>query len=228
MSSSPFTNCLFQEDWWLDAVSPNNWHKIIIGDPKNPDLVFPYIYTQNYGFSRIHMPQLTQTLGPWIRDTSSKQCKKLSREKELFFELIEKLPAFHDFRQSFHYSLTNWLPFYWKEFCQTTKYTYVLEDLTDLDKIWKGFQENIRREIRKSQKIVTVKTDLDVNTFISIQKKTFSRQNLPLPFSKEFLIKINNICATKDCRKIFYAIDEQNKIHAAIYILYGTIGLLTT
>lgn len=220
MPSSPFTNCLFQEDWWLDAVSPHNWNKIIIGDPKNPDLVFPYIYTQRYGFNRIHMPQLTQTLGPWIKNTGSKHCKKLSREKDLFFELIKKLPEFHDFHQSFHYSLTNWLPFYWKDFCQTTRYTYVLDDLTDLEKLWNGFQENIKREIRKSQKIVTVKTNMDINNFINIQRKTFARQNLSLPFSKEFLIRVDQICLHKNCRQIFYAADEQDKIHAAIYIIW--------
>lgn len=220
MTASPLTSCIFQEDWWLDAVSQNNWKKIIIGDPKNPDLIFPFLYTSKYGFNKIHMPQLTQNLGPWVKDTGAKYCKKIAREKDLFYELIKKLPPFDEFSQSFHYSVTNWLPFYWKGFSQTTKYTYVLENLTDLEKVWGEFQENIKREIRKAKKIVTVKEEMDINKFIDIQIKTFTRQNLPLPFSRELLLKVENACSEKNCRKIFCAIDEKDRIHAAIYIIW--------
>jgi len=105
----------------------------------------------------------------------------------LFYELIEKLPPLDAFAQSFHHSFINWLPFYWKGVRQTTNYTYILEDLTDLEKIWSGFQENIRTDIRKAQKTVTTKVDLDIHNLVDIQIKTFSRQNLLLPFSKEFI-----------------------------------------
>ena len=117
------------------------------------------------------MPQLTQTLGPWIKDTGSKYCKKLAREKDLFYELIDKLPPADFFSQSFHYSITNWLPFYWKEFSQRTLYTYVIEDLTDFEKIWSGFQEKIKTEIRKAQKTTVVKTDLNIDEFLKIYEE---------------------------------------------------------
>ncbi len=220
MSDSSFTNCIFQEDWWLDAVAPNRWEKIIIGDPQSPDLAFPYVYTHKKGFKKIHMPQLTQTLGPWIKDTGSKYCKKLAREKDLFYELIDKLPPADFFSQSFHYSITNWLPFYWKEFSQRTLYTYVIEDLTDFEKIWSGFQEKIKTEIRKAQKTTVVKTDLNIDEFLKIHSKTFQRQNLPMPFTSEFIKRVDSACQKKKCRKIFYAVDKENRIHAAIYIIW--------
>lgn len=37
---------------------------------------------------------------------------------------IDNLPKFDYFNMNFHYSITNWLPFYWRGFKQTTRYTY--------------------------------------------------------------------------------------------------------
>ena len=220
MKHSDFTNSVFQEDWWLDAVSPNSWKKIVIGDARNPDLVFPYVCTRKYRFNRIHMPKLTQTIGPWLKNTDAKYCKKLSREKDLFFALLEKIPDFDDFCVAFHYSFTNWLPFYWKGFRQTTRYTYVLDELTDLEKVWYGFQENIKTDIKKAQKIVSVNTEMDMDSFINIQKKTFQRQNVAFPFSKDFLVRVDQACSARSCRKFFYAIDEKYRVHAAIYVMW--------
>lgn len=71
-----------------------------------------------------------------------KYANRLSEEKQLMTELTEQLPRFDLFRQNFHYSITNWLPFYCKGFQQTTRYTYRLSDLSDLDAVWAGFREN--------------------------------------------------------------------------------------
>ncbi len=32
------------------------------------------------------------------------------------------------------------------------RYTYILDDLTDMDALWGGLRENIRRECRKAEK----------------------------------------------------------------------------
>ena len=31
--------------------------------------------------------------------------------------------------QNFHYGITDWLPFYWEGYRQTTRYTYMLKDI---------------------------------------------------------------------------------------------------
>ena len=54
-------------------------------------------------------------------------------------KLLELLPLAHFFYQRFDTEFTNWLPLYWANFNQTTRYTYVIEDLSDLDIIWKTF-----------------------------------------------------------------------------------------
>ena len=91
-------------------------------------------------------------------------------------KLCEGAPTPEIFCQNFHYSVTNWLPFYWHGFSQTTRYTYVIENLDDLDLVWAQFQEKIRTDIRKAQKKVIVRTDLDIDKFLDINTLTFTRQ----------------------------------------------------
>ena len=56
----------------------------------------------------------------------------------LIMEVITLVTLSHNF----HYSITNWLPFYWQGFNQTSYYTYLLEELSDLEKIWTEFTQD--------------------------------------------------------------------------------------
>ncbi|NLD98072.1 MAG: methicillin resistance protein, partial [Synergistaceae bacterium] len=122
------TNCLFQQPWWLDAVAPGEWDAVVAEHGGRIVGRLPYIKKQRMGFTHIAMPQLTQTLGPWIEPKEAKYPKVLAWQKDVMTELIERLPKFDSFQQNFHYDVVNWLPFFWQGFEQTTRYTYVLPD----------------------------------------------------------------------------------------------------
>ncbi|QCS49049.1 GNAT family N-acetyltransferase [Picosynechococcus sp. PCC 11901] len=213
-------NCIFQQPWWLDAVSPDTWSAIEI--EKNNRLIarFPYVIRQKYGLTMLTMPKLTQTLGPWLEPSKAKYAKQLSQQKDIMNEVISRLPSHDYFCQNFHYSVTNWLPFYWQGFTQTTRYTYVLEKLDNLEQVWAGFQENIRREIRKATKKVKVKTNLDIETFLNVNSLTFQRQGKKLPYTRELVQRLDTACLKYQARQIFFAEDAQGRIHAAIYIVW--------
>lgn len=135
-------------------------------------------------------------------------------------ELIDALPRFDLFRQCFAPEVTYWLPFYWRGFSQTTRYTYRLPNLTNLACIWAGVRENIRREIRKAEKIVAVRDDLDIESFIRVWALTFARQGARLPVSRELLYRLDAACEKRCCRRMLFAEDAQGKIHAAAYIVW--------
>ncbi|HRR40785.1 MAG TPA: hypothetical protein P5244_06085, partial [Syntrophales bacterium] len=141
---------IFSQPWWLDAVAPGSWGEVVVEKGGQIHARLPYVIQRKRGLTLLTMPPLTQTLGPWLRPYPGKYANRLSEEKQLMTELIEQLPRFDLFQQNFHYSITNWLPFYWKGFQQTTRYTYRLHDLSNLDAVWTGVRENIRTEIRKA------------------------------------------------------------------------------
>ena len=211
---------IFVQPWWLDAVAPEQWDELTIEKGGQMVARMPYVMTKKKGFNLISMPKLTQTLGPWLAPHEAKYAKELSREHQLLEELISQLPPFDHFVQNFHHSVTNWLPFYWQGFQQTTRYTYLIPDLNDLDKLWGELRSNIRTDIRKAQKQLTAKTDLDLEVFLDLNEMTFTRQGLELPYSRNLVRRIDQACQTHNCRKIFVAEDNNGYLHAGVYVVW--------
>ena len=211
---------LFQQPWWLNAVAPGRWSAVEIyrGDELKARL--PYVVDRRMGLTLFRQSPLTPSLGPWVSPSEGKYASQLARQKELYMDLIAQLPVHDYFSQNFHCSVENWLPFYWKGFQQTTRYTYVIENLTHLDHVWSEFQENIRREIRKASKRLRVHSDYEIDKFLDVHELTFKRQGLLLPYSREFVHRIDTACSARSARKIFFAEDGGGRIHAAAYIVW--------
>ena len=212
---------IFLEPWWLDIVcGKENWDVVIIEEAGALVAAFPYCMRRKYGFTWLFQPPLTPRLGPWLSPSEGKYASQFSRQKKKMALLVEQLPDFDYFCQNFNHQVTNWLPFYWKGFHQTTYYTYLFDDLSNINKIWNGFQNTVRTDIRKAQKKTIVKSDLDIDSFIDIYEFTFRRQNLSLPYTRDFIRTLDNACDKYGRRKIFYAQDEKKRIHAAIYLVW--------
>ena len=168
------------------------------------------------------MPPLTQILGPLlVPPRGVKYEANLSREMEWLRELVALVPPVDGLQFNCHYRFTNWLPFCWAGYQQTTRYTYVFEDLHDLAAIYKGMSAKTRNIIRKSQKAgIVVEECEDIETFLPLLRLTFSRQGMEVPFAEELVRRIDATCAARDARKMFTARDREGRIHAILYHLY--------
>lgn len=213
---------IFSQPWWLDAVAPDSWGEVRIEKGGILYARMPYVNKKKLGLNIIDMPPLTQTLGPWLRPYEGKYANQLAEEKELMTALIKQLPTFDVFQQNFNHSITNWLPFFWQGFQQSTRYTYVLDDLAELDAIWEGMEKKIRTSIRKAEKLVTVRDDLNLDQFITLNEMVFARQGKKIPYSRSLVERIDAACQTHDCRKIFFAQGADGRIHAAVYLIWDS------
>lgn len=213
------TNSFFQQAWWLEAVAQNSWDEVRVEVDGELRARLPFVVQKRRGLTVLTMPPLTQTLGPWWLESEGKSATRLAREKELMSALIEQLPEHDYFSQSFHYSVTNALPFYWAGFDIHVRYTYIFEQL-DLDTIWAEFQKNIRSHIRKAEKQVEVRDDLGIDAFIEVNTLTFERQGLTLPYSHDLVYRIEEACVQQEARRIFFAQDAQGRVHAAVYLVW--------
>jgi hypothetical protein len=214
---------IFSKDWWLDAVcGGDNWDVALVKRGELIGASLPYKKIPKFNQPNLVMPKLTQTLGPWLRPSKAKYANMLAEQKDLMAELINQLPPFDYFSQNFHYSITNWLPFYWQGFSQTTRYTYVIDDLSDINKVWDGLLPNIRTDIKKAQNRfgVEVCDDLGIDSFLDANELTFVRQGQKLPYERQFVKRFDDACVAHDARKIFFGRDKEGKIHAAAYIIW--------
>lgn len=215
---------LFSQDWWLDSVAGDNWDVCLV--QKRGEIVasMPYVMTKRYGFTFLSLPPLTQNLGPWLKLTQTNNSKRLSQQKDWMQELIDQLPEYDHFNQNWHYSQTNWLPFYWRGFEQSTRYTYVIEALSDLDKVFGNFNSSYRNKIRKASKLVSVERNMDPSDFFAINQKVFLRQGITTPYTEKFFLNHDKVLKAKKCREIFYAKDSEGNIHSALYLTWDNMS----
>jgi hypothetical protein len=212
--------CLFAEPWWLDAVAPGDWGDVLLHEGEDLRARLPFTLKRRLGVTALTQPALTPILGPWLSPSDAGQVKALARQLSLMEELIGALPPHDLFRQAFHPSLFNWLPFYWEGFSASVMYTYRLEQLDDVDAAWSGLRQNIRREIRKAEKQLEVTTELSLEAFLEVNAKTFARQGMAPPYPAELVARVDAACADRDARRILFARDAQGQLHAALYVVW--------
>ena len=213
---------IFSQAWWLDAVAGEAWDLCLVENGEEIVASMPNVTKKRYGFTLLSHPPLTQNLGPWLKPSQAKYSKMLSQQKDWMQALMDQLPKYDYFNQNWHYSQTNWLPFYWRGFEQTTRYTYVIEDLSDLDRLWDGLEAKIRTDIRKAENKVgvKVKTDLPIEEFIALNEMTFVRQGMTMPYSKNFVKNLaEKAMQRKQCRW-FIGQDADGQNHAGVLIIW--------
>ena len=213
-------NSIFEQPWWLDAVAPGQWDAVEI--QKDGDIIarLPYVKTKRLGFSLLGMPDYTQTLGYWINDTGAKNARKYARNKDLVSELVEKLPKGCSIDIALDHTCDYLFPFHWNGFKNQMAYSYRLENIQDIDRLWAGFADNIRREIKKAQKQLTVEEDHSIEDLILMQEKTFRRQGRRLRDHSELLKRLDQVLDEKDAKKLLCAVDSEGRIHAASYFVF--------
>lgn len=212
---------LFSQHWWLDATAgEGNWDVALVEENGEVVASMPYTIRKAWGFTIISQPILTQTLGPWMRPSDAKYSRQLGLQKKRIQALFEQLPSFDHFQQNWHSSIKNWLPVYWLGYTQTTRYTYVIPDISDPGSVLANFDSSYRNKIKKAEKLLQIKTGLSIEKFFEINTLTFSRQDLKIPYSLDFLKTHDSSLEEKGQRKIFYAEDSEGKIHSALYLTW--------
>lgn len=214
--------CLFHQPWWLDAVCAEPWRWSCVWVERGDDIAaaWPLAYKIRWGFRLIETPPPTPYQGPVLRPSTAKYANRLSEEKDLMSELVAKLPRFALFEQHFHPALTNWLPFYWKGFQQTTRYTYQIRDTADLEAVWEATRDSVRKSLRKARETLKVREEPDYESALALHKLTLSRQGMRLPHPEAFLRRLHAACAARNAGKLLVAEDPSGRPHAFVQLLW--------
>ena len=218
ISNSP-QGTIFTTPDWLEAVAPGRWQYLTLKSKNSLKICMPIILSKKMGFSVCNMPPFTQSLGILLPYHEGKYAEILTKNINYTSELIPSIPKSSFFRQRLHPSLTSWLPFYWEGYNQSTRYTYVIEDLEDLEKTWKAFRSNIRQEIRKAKKSLQIKQDDDFELLSRCIESTYARQKKS-NFDFKTLKRVFKTCKNLNCGKIFLAKNKENEICGAIFIVW--------
>lgn len=207
---------IFLEPWYLEAAQDGeSWDAALVRQQDRVVAALPYFLKKQYIFQVITQPTFVKFLGPVLAPDQ----RELSRQHRCFKNLIGQLPRVDSFKQHFHPDITNWLPFYWAGFRQSQRYTYRL-NVEDLDQVWKNIAGNKRREITKADRLLHLEHDLPLKDFYRVNKMSFERQKLAIPYSLNQLSRLDAALSANDAGKMFFAVDDQGQIHSVAYLIW--------
>lgn len=216
-------NSVFEQPWWLDAVAPGRWHEITVSE-KNGKCLGRMLYTEQSlgGVPYIGMPPLTQQMGPWISLPSDmKPVKRLQKTKAVLEEMLSQLDGKKNVDLAFHHGFQYFLPFVWHGYQVIPAVSYVIEDLTDLDSVYGGFEAKLRNLIKNARKKYVVDENIGCEELISLMEKTFAKQKRKMPFDSQLLQKIYDASETHKAGKTMGARDgETGNLVAGAFFLY--------
>ena len=216
---------IFLQAWWLEAVAPGQWEYLLVRSKGALTAAMPVSKKLLFGWTFIDPPKETPFIGPWLKITSQLPAKKFAEEKRLLLELIAALPRFGSFKQAFHPGITNWLPFYWQGFQQTTHYTYLFDNTDKLETIWAGMRENIRREINKARRDLRVEESTDFSAVMEMHKLTWHRQSIDFAPREHVMFAVHEACKRRGCCRSYVARGRDGKMHAAAYFIWDATTL---
>ncbi len=213
-------NSIFEQPWWWDAVTNHNWECLQVENGEGVIARLPYFISKRFGQKIITMPPLTQTTGPWIQPQQGKAINRLAKRKKILYELIDKIPENISVDICLDSANDYILPFRWKGFHYEPTFSYRIDDLSDIEKLFSAFKDSVRRACRKAEKQLRVITDSSLENLFMVQDKTFQRQNRKNPYSRDLILCLDEACLQHKARKILVTIDENNKVHGAAYFVY--------
>ena len=211
------------QPWWLDAVcSQGEWQVALSQDGTGNVLgVLPWYSTRYFGLRICRMPPLTPYLGPWLSyPEPQKQERRHAFEKKVMKDLIAQLPSVLFQMHHCHPSLSNWLPFYWQGFRQTTRYTFVLED------IWLARSRCLQvstvacaMRSEKGEKKFQFRESEDPIEVFDLVTKSFKRRGLGPPVSRSFFQNLDQVVSEYGQRIILIATDKDAQPVAGTYLV---------
>ncbi|HND87657.1 MAG TPA: GNAT family N-acetyltransferase [Saprospiraceae bacterium] len=204
---------------YLDAVCEGGEWDVLLADKSGRAVAaWPIFLKQKGPWRYVAMPALGRMMGPYL--LPEYRCAR--HEVEILETLLDLLPpGLTAFEQDFNYTATNWLPFYWQGYRQTTRYSYTL-DLSDLDAVWKNIKPRYRNQrIRQAKEAVHVTTGCPLLELQRLQSLSFERQGEEPPISLSLMRRLEDALAPKGQREIFWATDLQTgATHSAGYLAW--------
>lgn len=215
---------IFFQPFWLDNVmSGGDWDVIMNTDSTdNINSFLVYYTTTKYGRKVINMPPITPFSGIIIlNDGTIKVESKNKKIVSLTLNLLDQLPKnIIYYSQSYHYTFDNWLPFYWNQYVQTTRYSFVIDDLIkwSLDDV----SPNIRNKISKASKLLHIEELENIDILYDLIKKSLTNKKLSLNITKNQLQNLDDQLQTRGQRLILGAKTDSGEICASIYVVFDS------
>ena len=216
---------IYSKPWWMDAVcGPENWDVWLYEKGNNILAAMPYYMEKRGKYQYITKAPLTQNNGIIFDDVheNARLVSKQRYEEEVIEKACEfiKSTGIDVYEQQYRTNFTYWLPFFWNYYTAITRFTYVIEDTSDLDTVWEKISSRYRKKIKKGGRNTAFKEGLDIEIFYKEHEKIFLKQGLECPFTYELWHRLYTACSEHNACKVIYRITENGEIASLLFLVW--------
>ena len=209
---------LFQQYWWMDMVcADKQWDVLLVHDNEGVVVgALPYVDGRKLFLRYVLQPQLTQYSGPWFRSAD------IEEQHHVAQALISQLRQLHlcYFQQNFSPTVTNWLPFYWQHYRQTTRYTYRLNDISHPDQVFARFDPSRRqRQIRRLEGKMHL-VEVSPQQFVQFHAQYWARRGSKDLLSRDFMLRVINASISRRQGLLMGIADDSGVLQGARFVVY--------
>lgn len=209
---------IFSKTWYLDALKVK--YSILCVIDENESILAGIVLAKNQ-INTYSNPMLDKYLGVILKEEVNLTQKIISKQYKVLEFLAVELKQYKTFDYYFHPEFKNWIPFYWSNFTQQTRYTYRIDFNKDIEQIQKSFHGNVRNDIKNAIKNnIKIIIDVEFDSFYKIINKTFLRQGSKAPFDRDKLHKFIKELRKKDKFVSFAALNQENEIISVCGLVY--------
>ncbi len=212
---------IFQSVKWLDIVAgKDNWIPLIANKGAQITAVMPIIFNTKFGIKQVTIPALTPYLGPifnYPNDLAEKN--KSSFNQKALAELISQIPKTDRFITHCDFNLTNWLPFAWNNYQQTTRYSYLLDTSIEVLELFNNFKSNIKKEIKKAEKGFSISIAHSTKELFDLYEKDFKRKDEKILFEARLIEQLHQAFSPLEDLTILQAKNENGVTIASICLV---------
>ena len=180
----------------------------------------PYLFGSKFGLRYVLQPELTQFSGPWLDPSLS-----FDEQIPVLTDLATQLDGLHLalYCQKFAPSVTNWMPFFWHGYRETTRYTYRFDPLQPIDILMANAQPQRRKRMDLLRKECTLDREVSAKEFAAFHNEYYLRKsghNLLSPTTVE------RVCATALERgnALLYGLrNDKGRLLVADFVVYDSL-----
>lgn len=219
IEKTEYANSVFEQPWWLDIVAKGKWKEVFV--KQDGIVVGRMVFVRDK--KRICMPQNTQTLGPWLDNSLLVKAKgntQLSKQKEVINKLFDQIPNNKGVDIVLDSSNEYVLPYRWMGYNYRPYFSYRINDLTDLDRIYSNFNKTVLKNIKSAQKKVRIRMGSDSEAILNLLDKTFAKQGRKVPGEKKIKKDIINKSCLYEHGITIIAEDEYGNVHSGAFLVF--------
>lgn len=171
----------------------------------------------------IRPPMLTPYHGPLLQyPPAQKRTTRYSFQQEVVQGLLDQLPSYQHcylhLRPQSHLGMA----FHLAGFDLSTRYTYIVPELSDAEGLFMQCRENIRREIRKAEKSLHVTLSDDIDLLHTVKKAHYTAQKGQYQISKSLLQRGFTYAREQQQGELLVAKDNQGHPQGALWYVWDT------